>query len=113
MARPDFQAPGPRVLIEKSINVEELEAQYDDEDDDEPEETSQATRYYESQKVLGKLYRAIDEHEFFEEIQRQSRSAWSHQHLSLAEKVWGYVKEKTTLIQYDHYHGFARDIKEA
>ena len=63
--------------------------------------------------MLGQLYRAIDEHDFFAEIQRQSQSAWDPQSLSLAEKVWDYVRAKTTLIQYDHYLGFARDVREA
>lgn len=111
--RPDFQAPGPRVLIEEAIKLEEVEVQEDYEDEDEPEETVPATRYYKSEKVLGKLYRAIDEHDFFTEIQRQSRSGWNPQRLSLAEKVWDYVRGKTALIQYHHYLGFARDVKEA
>ncbi|KAL8727230.1 MAG: hypothetical protein Q9166_006194 [cf. Caloplaca sp. 2 TL-2023] len=113
--RPDFQAPGPRVLVEKTITVEGLEGQDEDEDEDEIEvvEEAPATRYYKSEKVLGKLYRAIDEHDFFEEIQRHSRSVPKPQGISLAEEVWKYVREKTALIEYTHYLPFARDIKEA
>lgn len=90
-----------------------MEVQDDDEDEDVPGEMIPVTRYYESQKVLGKLYRAIDESDFFTGIQRQSRAAWKPQSLSLAERVWEYVREKTALIQYHHYLGFARDVKEA
>ncbi|KAL8810430.1 MAG: hypothetical protein Q9200_002580 [Gallowayella weberi] len=111
--RPDFQAPGPRVLIEEAITVEELEDHDADEDDNEVVEETQPTRYYRSEKVLGQLYRAIDEHDFFEEIQRHSRSARKPQSFSLAEEVWKFVREKTALIQYKHYLPFARDIKEA
>lgn len=111
--KPDFQAPGPRVLIENSVKLEDLDVQDDDEDEDELQETIPATRYYTSQKVLGKLYRAIDEQDFFTAIQRQSKAAWSHQDPSLADRVWEYVREKTALIQYHHYLGFARDVKEA
>ncbi|KAL8897272.1 MAG: hypothetical protein Q9207_007295 [Kuettlingeria erythrocarpa] len=112
--KPDFQAPGPRVLIENSLRLEEMEIQDDDDDDDNvPEETVPVTRYYESQKVLGKLYRAIDESDFFTAIQRQSRVALQPQSLSLAERVWEYVREKTALMQYQHYLDFARDVKEA
>ncbi|KAL8828644.1 MAG: hypothetical protein Q9170_006510 [Blastenia crenularia] len=112
--RPDFQAPGPRVLVENAIKIEELELQEDDEDEDEPEESGPAaTRYYRSDKVLGKLYRAIDEQDFFTEIQRQSRSPSRPQSISLAEKVWEYVRDKTALIQYHHYLDFARDVKKA
>ncbi|KAL9027908.1 MAG: hypothetical protein Q9196_003644 [Gyalolechia fulgens] len=111
--RPDFQAPGPRVLIEENIKLEDLEVPEDDEDEDEPEETARAPRYYRSEKVLGKLYRAIDEQDFFSEIQRQSRSPSNAQSLGLADKVWEYVREKAALIQYVHYLDFARDVKEA
>lgn len=111
--RPDFQAPGPRVLIEENIRLEEMDVPEEGEDEDEPEETAPALRYYRSEKVLGKLYRAIDEQDFFTEIQRQSRSPSNPQSTGLAEKVWEYVQNKAALIQYEHYLGFARDVKEA
>ncbi|KAL8788930.1 MAG: hypothetical protein Q9213_001453 [Squamulea squamosa] len=111
--KPDFQAPGPRVLIEKSITMEDIEDQEGNEDDEDVMEEAPATRYYESQKVLGRLYRAIDEHAFFEDIQRQSRSPISSHRSSLAEQVWEYVRQRTALIQYQHYLPFARDTKDA
>ncbi|KAL8650034.1 MAG: hypothetical protein Q9210_004066 [Variospora velana] len=111
--RPDFQAPGPRVLIENAIKIEDIDAEDDDEDEEDPEETAPATRYYESPKVLGKLYRAIDEQEFFTAIQRQSQASRSYQQSSLAIRLWDYVKHKTALIQYRHYLDFARDVKDA
>ncbi|KAL8705424.1 MAG: hypothetical protein Q9201_001448 [Fulgogasparrea decipioides] len=113
--RPDFQASGPRVLVGESITMEKLQAppsDDSDDDDDEIQETTPGIEYYESQKVLGKLYRAIDEHDFFAEIQRQSRVARRSQSISLAEKVWAYVRVKTALIQYEHHLGFARDVRE-
>lgn len=111
--RPDFQAPGPRVLIENAIKIEDIDAEDDDEDEEDPEETAPATRYYESPKVLGKLYRAIDEQDFFTAIQRQSQASRSYQQSSLAIRLWDYVKHKTALIQYHHYLDFARDVKDA
>ncbi|KAL8801528.1 MAG: hypothetical protein Q9182_004370 [Xanthomendoza sp. 2 TL-2023] len=111
--RPDFQAPGPRVLIQESVTVEELEDHDADEDDNEVMEEAQPARYYRSEKILGQLYRAIDEHDFFEKIQRHSRSVRKPQSFSLAEEVWKFVREKTALIEYTHYLPFARDIKEA
>ncbi|KAL8993887.1 MAG: hypothetical protein Q9169_006006 [Polycauliona sp. 2 TL-2023] len=111
--RPDFQAPGPRVLIEKSISIEEIDEQDGDEDDMEVVEEAPATRYYESIKVLGQLYRAIDEHAFFEQIQRQSRSTKTLHQSSLAEQVWQYVRSETALIEYKHHLPFARDTRDA
>jgi hypothetical protein len=56
--RPDFEAPGPHVRIEKHIGLS-FDAPVDrdpDEQGDEDDDFS-AYRYYESEKILGKLYR--------------------------------------------------------
>ena len=117
-ARPDFQAAGPRVLIEKNINFEEVDSATQPEEDDEVEEVASyrppMPRYYESKKVLGKLYREIDEHKFFEELQRQSRLSTLHPNKarSLAGVVWNYVRQKTANFQWHHYLPFAHDVKD-
>lgn len=116
--RPDFQATGPRVLIEKDINFEEMEPTATPEEDDEVAEVASYSppmpRYYPSQKILGKLYREIDEHKFFEELQRQSRPSNMNPNItrSLAGAVWNYVQEKTTNFQWHHYLQFAHDVKD-
>lgn len=116
--RPDFQAPGPHVLIEKDINFEEVDSTSTPEEDDEVEEvasySSPMPRYYESRKILGKLYREIDEQKFFEELQRQSRPSAliSNKARSLAGTVWNHVREKTTNFQWHHYLQFAQDVKD-
>ncbi|KAE8313996.1 RNA dependent RNA polymerase-domain-containing protein [Aspergillus transmontanensis] len=60
--RPDFLAPGPqtRLYNKSKIGLEQhvSRANYDDDDDADVEEPY---RYYKSEKILGKLYRAIDE----------------------------------------------------
>lgn len=113
--RPDFQAPGPRVLVDKSINVQEDSDDEPDDKDDDEEESMPQLRYYPSQKILGKLYRAIDEHEIFEQIQRQSRS--SKESLNPGKdtigRVWKYVQKVTALIEYRHHLDFARLVKES
>lgn len=118
--RPDFQAPGPRVLIEKSIKFEdedEAEAfsiEHNDEVDEVASYEPTRFRYYESQKILGQLYREIDEQQFFDQMQKQSKSAGlgNTSGRSLADVVWKYVRDKTTLIQWDHYIEFARATKD-
>lgn len=115
--KPDFQASGPRVLIEKAIKMEDVELGEDDANDDLEESPSETrrTRYYESQKVLGKLYRAIDEHKFFEEVQRQSTSTNGIRNhtRSLTDAVWRYVQKQTALIQWSHCLDFARNVRDA
>lgn len=116
--RPDFQAPGPRVLIEKGINIEEeAEASTPDENKELEEVASygpQKVRYYESQKVLGELYREIDEYETLKAIQKHSRpDAIDHNAAgSLAHTIWNHVKQKTALILWEHHKDFARDVKD-
>ena len=113
--RPDFQAPGPRVLVDESIKVQEESDDEPDDRDDNEEASMPQLRYYPSQKVLGKLYRAIDEHEIFDQIQRQSRS--SKESVSSGKdpitRVWDYVQNVTALIEYRHYLSFARVVKES
>ena len=113
--KPDFQAPGPRVLIEKEIKMEDMEQDDADDDFDESPFDTPKIRYYESKKILGKLYRAIDEHKFFKEIQRQSGSIDGprNQTQSLINKVWQYVQEATVLIEWKHYNEFARNVRDA
>ena len=117
-ARPDFQAPGPRVLVEKNVSFDEVDLATPPDEDDEFNEVASygppKLHYYESQNVLGKLYREIDEHKFFEEIQKQSRMPGSNPDKthSLADAVWSYVREKTALIQWQHYMSWARDVKD-
>ncbi|KAG7004497.1 hypothetical protein G7Y79_00025g057830 [Physcia stellaris] len=112
--KPDFQAPGPRVLMDNIIRIEEVDEFANTEEIEELDEYAPPiTKYYPSQKVLGKLYRAIDEHQLFKEIQQPQRldshlNPWGN-HL---DAIWRYVKEKAALIQYEHYLDFARNMKE-
>ena len=111
--KPDFQAPGPRVLMENLISLENLDERVDTEEIEELDEyTMPAPKYYRSEKVLGKLYRAIDEHQLFEEIQRSNHSEdLSRPKGNQFNAVWKFIQGKTALIQYEHYIGFARNIK--
>ena len=86
--RPDFMAPSPSVKVEKGIKRPE-----------EPEALQaggkQRYRYYESDKLLGKLYRAIDEDLFFQDLEDDSSSMFSRdptdnvqkEMLSLAQRL--------------------------
>lgn len=91
---------------------EDIELQDDVEELDEISQP--VVRYYESPKILGKLYRAIDEQKFFREIQNTPRAHLevSEAKKSVLDRVWAYVEQKTALIQWQHYIEFAKDIKE-
>ncbi|KAL4942182.1 hypothetical protein BDV06DRAFT_212071 [Aspergillus oleicola] len=77
--RPDFLAPGPLAQIHHREDIQ-LEARYIHpypEDDD----SGPVHKYYRSEKILGKLYRAIDEHKIWSQEIRSGtapnpNSAW-------------------------------------
>ena len=112
--RPDFQAPGPRVLIEGDISLLDDESERDDDKDENEEPSMPRVRYYQSRKVLGQLYRAIDEHKIFEQIRRYSRAPRGSlkANQNPIDLVWKYVQKVTALIQWDHYTTFAKEVKE-
>lgn len=88
--------------VENSQEIEELD-----------EYTPPPIRYYPSKKILGKLYRAIDEHKLFKEISQPRHTGnLSNPKRSQLDVVWEYVQKKTVLIQYQHFIDFARNIKE-
>src|ERR1700733_1625765 len=93
--RPHFMAPGPHVEImeDKPISFDGTipsnpNARNDDED-------SAGYRYYHSDKLLGKLFDAIDEQEIFQHIRHNSSQHASHRisrgwdrDTSLLKGVW-------------------------
>jgi hypothetical protein len=119
--RPDFMAPGPRYKIEQQgiqFGDEENLVGMEDEEPDvvtalDPEGAHM--RYYESQRILGRLYRAIDEQKFLEELQKQSRTTPTAADTgqTLIDKVWQYALRQTHLVQWAHHRDHARDIREA
>lgn len=118
--RPDFMAPSPRVTIEKNIwALEEQSPQGVGEDEEDVvgalDPDAKSYRYYESEKVLGKLFRAIDEKDFLAELQRRAREVKSTDGSDrrLINRLWGYVQEQTRLVQWEHYREWAREIREA
>ena len=110
--RPDFEAPGPHVTIENRSgiifqSVPEQDADHTDEDDD-----FVKYRYYESEKILGKLYRNIDERKIFSEIQERSNGYTTNDMYApkIMQIVWSYVQEKCHLILWEHQKDWARAI---
>ncbi|GAB1313705.1 RNA-dependent RNA polymerase [Madurella fahalii] len=61
--RPDFLAPGPSVTIHDKTNAIEMDEYTvrQDDDDDEDNEEGPRHKYYRSDRILGQLYRGVDE----------------------------------------------------
>lgn len=110
--RPDFEAPGPHVLIEEKEGLLfDLAPNRGPDEEGEPDEEFTRYRYYESDRILGKLYRAIDEQKIFQDIQDHSRQVVLHTS-TVIEDVWKYVQKKCQLIQWEHKLEWARDIRD-
>jgi len=114
--RPDFMAPSPRVQVNDSgeIEVEELDP-HDDDAFEGIDEERKPLRYYKSNKVLGMLYRNIDEKQFIADMQK-SHHARKHaiepSH-SLMTRLLDYVLQQAgeLLVSYEQHLPFAREVR--
>jgi len=115
--RPDFMAPGSNLVINElgSAELEELEQ----DDVDAPDRISvldadkARTRYYRSDKVLGVLYRDIDETKFFNRMKKdyeRFRRTWGGQ--SLMEKLKVYIDRETRGVFWRHHREMAEELRQ-
>lgn len=122
--KPDFMARAPNLIIDgkvpnmsSDVLLEYLESDFDGPED--PISQLQPDRprplFYESEKILGQLYRAIDEDAFLPALRKQDKTRSRQMPLpgqSLMDKVWKYIQKHCLLIQYDHYTALALEIKQ-
>ncbi|KAK4549268.1 hypothetical protein LTR36_007727 [Oleoguttula mirabilis] len=113
---PDFMAWSPRVFVNEHGYTGFQEAEL--EEDESVNELSNArppNRYYKSDKVLGKLFRAIDERVFLAEIQTQHRavtdSALSTANVMTDLLTYMESVASDNLLIYSHHEELARDIR--
>ena len=66
-------------------------------------------RYYKSNKVLGHLYRNIDEKEFLEEIRDTRRNTTGSK--AVLQSVWQYIENETKGFQWEHLVDAVSDIQ--
>lgn len=115
-ARPDFMAPGPNVAVSKRGDISFAEPVDNDQDD----EDFQSYAYYESHKVLGKLYRDIDEKDIFHGIERTSQlpgvstgdQSMLSANVDVMKAAFQYVGERCNSLSWDHLLESARNIRE-
>ena len=115
--RPDFMSPSPRIGMtdEGNLEVEDL----DDQDDaafEDLDAERRPFRYYESHKVLGQLFRNIDERQFLRDMQQQRRltsANASSSSSSVLARLWKYMRHWAAQygILYEHYKETAREIR--
>lgn len=112
--RPDFMSPSPRVVVSQAGSLD-LE---DDDFDEDPafediDVEKRAIRYYESQKVLGKLYRAIDEQRFLARMNQDRQYVTGGSPNDMLAKLLTYMQRMAGqyLILFTHHLDFAREIR--
>jgi hypothetical protein len=115
--KPDFMAYGPRIYIDSSLDLD-LNQDVRDEGDAFAvlDQDDRKIQYYESQNVLGKLYRAIDDKKFLRAIEsrskpkhKQDRTATSQ----LLKSALDIVLQKTQHVKWRHHLKEAQEIRNA
>ncbi|KAF2717260.1 RdRP-domain-containing protein [Polychaeton citri CBS 116435] len=118
--KPDFMCHSPHVFISQEGLVELQDEKDTDEDDDfvalgfDQERSRQ--RYYRSKKILGQLYRAINDREILEELHEHhieaSRAANASE--SLMKRLWKFLQGRASgfNVLYTHQLELARVIRD-
>lgn len=113
--RPDFLAPAtPANIIDRTeILFESTKPAFMEEEEDEDDESGPKHKWYKSEKILGKLYRAIDEKKIWRQdihknVKRQSVSVW--------DQLLQYIKAQCKELEGVNWQAAqdeARRIREA
>ena len=101
--RPDFMATGPHAVILKDKPVT-FSAPTNSHDDDDEEEHQY--KYYESEKILGKLFRAIDERQVLSSVQSSSHvgnTAFTGGAQSVLRSVWAWAQHRCQMLQWQRH----------
>lgn len=109
-------APGRKVKIEKHGIIFQPNTM-DLLENDHPRRVGQPKRqrYYESIKILGILYRKIDERSFFKDLHERSAVMKDDNKPSkgVLADLWDYVESQTTGLEWDRYLDEAAGMREA
>lgn len=81
-----------------------------EEDDENDENDREPMRYYKSHRVLGQLFRQIDERAFLEELKASTRR--NQPRADLLQGIWAYVNAETAGFQWDHHISAGLSVKE-
>ncbi|KAL8860175.1 MAG: hypothetical protein Q9178_003439 [Gyalolechia marmorata] len=114
--RPDFMAPGRKVKVEKyGISFEGEQIDLVEPDDPRRVGEPRPHRYYESKKILGILYRSIDERAFFKDLHERSPILKDDARPSkgVLVSLWEYLQAETTELEWEHYVDYAWGMRES
>ncbi|KIW30891.1 uncharacterized protein PV07_02583 [Cladophialophora immunda] len=101
--RPDFMAPSASTKVEKGIKR--------------PEETAlpdgrHRYRYYESDRILGRLYRAVNEDTFFEDLEDDASSLFSKAATNVLGDIRDWVVTHISSTRVQAFLTRAREVRD-
>jgi hypothetical protein len=102
-------APGPHIAVQKDKPLS-FETRPESDDRITADDDDARYRFYESSKILGKLYRAIDEREVFASVQQQRGRGGGGG--CVLGAVWKYIQRRCMGIQWEHHVERARGIRD-
>ncbi|KAF2459589.1 RNA dependent RNA polymerase-domain-containing protein [Lineolata rhizophorae] len=128
--KPDFMASGPRLIVlDNHITGFQEDAFIDgDDEEDNPLEDILPRHlpkmFYKSDRVLGQLYRAVDEEQFLTSLKVSpmksngnglvtytSNGSSNVNNKPLMQRLWAYVERETRGLQWKHHEPIARSIR--
>ncbi|KAK5553706.1 hypothetical protein LTR46_008252 [Exophiala xenobiotica] len=105
--RPDFMAPTASTKVEKGIKRPAAV------DVDVTPNRGRGYRYYESDRVLGRLYRAVDEDTFFQDLEDETSSLFSMEASNnVLEDIRDWVVSSINYSQVQAYHTMASEVRD-
>jgi hypothetical protein len=111
--KPDFMAPGPHVTID-SLEASLQFVQQEEKNPHDPvaslDPDQRKPSHYKSEKVLGQLYRLIDEKGFYEQL-RTNTHANAGEQSSVLSRVLEYVLAASEGVLYAQYCDLADEIR--
>jgi hypothetical protein len=113
-AKPDFMIAAPRLVIKNTVELEDIDDVNNGDSDPVKalDPNVRSTVYYRSQKLLGHLYRNIDERQFLVDMQKHHAHTDHAVEEPMMQRVWSYVARETNLIQWSYHLQTAREIRE-
>ncbi|KAL2174451.1 RNA dependent RNA polymerase-domain-containing protein [Thermothelomyces heterothallicus CBS 202.75] len=90
--RPDFLAPGPSITVHDKSNISLDDHVVQEDSDSEDEEGQPRYGYYKSERIIGQLYRAVDERKIWSKdikmiIKARGPSFWDEMLAALKQRV--------------------------
>ncbi|OAG38067.1 hypothetical protein AYO21_07657 [Fonsecaea monophora] len=103
--RPDFMAPSASIKVEQGIKRPEEETPMPD--------GRQRYRYYESDRILGRLYRAVNEDAFFDDLEDDTSSLFSNPATDeVLRDVCDWVENHLGFSRIETFLAAAREVRD-